>query len=412
MNLSIIHKVLFVFASFFMLSGCQKKNSNAFSPIDKDGKIVMKKKEGIDSFVYIQTDSQLNSIARYDDAMIVVSQQGCQYCDSLLYSLRGNKDENGVFSNGYIYRHTALVYLVDFQTYYTCYQSKDNRSGSYAKLYPEIKGTPVILFYRDGRLVNSRTGHFYDVTPDKVNRQDDEGNLKRTESILSKYLIDLDYYSLNTLKRVTNSASTYAVYYEEDRDEIEDTLGFNTEALDKKLQENPDELIIIFSWRRCIDCTFFRHHVTEPFLQKNGGKLYFYETDGYSLKKRSEIGEEKDKGERLWKELCGKYHLDDIPGYSNTYGKTGAVPAIIRYNKGGTHKTLTFRNDTDMKLDDDGRLCYTTSMYDQVKELRSDTKLVTIDTADRNYVKALTELSQKRDTMEMEIIEAFLKESL
>lgn len=412
MKLKFLKKVLFVCASFFSLSGCQKKESNAFSPIDRNGKILLKKQEGIDSFVYIQTDSQLNSIARYDDAMILVSRPGCQYCDSLIYSLRGNKDAKGIFSNGYIYKTSAIVYLVDFQTYYTCYQSKDNKLGSYAKLYPEIKGTPVLLFYSEGRLVNTRTGHFYDVTPDKIDRKDEEGNLKKTGSILSEYVIDQNYYSLNTLKRVVNSSSTYSVYYEEDRDETEDTLGFGTELLDEKLNSDFDEMTIIFSWRRCSDCSIFRSYVTEPFLKNTGKKLYFYETDGYSLKKRSTDDNEKDKGEKLWQEFCGKYHLDDIPGYSNTYGKTGAVPAIIRYRKDKTHTTRTFRNDTDLKLDSEGKLYYSTSMYDQVKELRSDTTLDSIDTAEKIYIKALKELSKKRDDLEMSIVYSFLAEGL
>ena len=402
-----------IFASFFnSLTSCNNNNSNSttYKALDKGDKIVLSKSEGIDSFVLIETENQLNEIARYDQACIIVSREGCQYCDSLLYSLRGNKDSDGKYTNGYIYRTSQVFYLVDPYVYTTCYSADYNKTGSFALLYPEVKGTPTMLFYNDGKLVNTRVGHFYSTTPDKVDRSDDEKNYEKTKSILSKYIMDNEYYSLNTLTRIENNLSAYVVYYIESRDEDDDTLGFDTTTLDSKISES-NNITIIYTWRRCNDCKEFKETVLEPYLYNNSKKAYYYEVDGYFLKKRNSDATKSDYGQKLWYDFSNKYFLNDIPGFTNDYGSTGATPAIINYkNKNESHTTKTFRNDTDLNIDSNSKLYYATSIYDEVKStLRSDTSVTNVDTADSNYQKALKELETKRDNLEKDLLTEFLK---
>lgn len=395
--------------SFFLLplTGC-KSQEKKHQPLNIPGKISLPKKEGIDSFVYIETDQQLNEIARYDTAGIIVSREGCQYCDSLLYSLRGNKDGNGIYSEGYIYRTSSVFYLVDYQTYLTCYSSSYNKEGSYARLFPEVTGTPVLLFYENGKLINSKVGHFFSLPPDRIDKSDGEKNFRNTQSVLSSYLYDTEYYTLNTFTRVQSTASFYNTYYLEDRDEEDDTLGFSTKTLDEKLDQQ-ESRIILYVWRRCKDCKDLKDRLILPYLHSTKKKLYFYELDGYFLKRRSDNPEEKDRGEKLWQDFSFRYHLDDIPGYQNSYGKTGAVPAIIRYAENGIqHETLTFRNDTGLAMDSSGYLSYQTSVYAEIRNLKSPKKSSSEDPASKSYQEALESLNGMRDELELDRIEEFL----
>ncbi len=407
-----INKLLFIpiFASFFcFLPSCKKVEENS-SAINKNGKVILPKKEDIDSFVFIETENELNEIARYDSCCIIVTKEGCSYCDSLYYSFRGNKDSEGKYTNGYIYKTSTIFYVVDAYTYLPCYQASYNQTGSFAKLYPEVSGTPTMLFYDSGKLVNSRTGHFYDVSPNKINRSDDDKNYKNTEKILSKYILNNEYYSLNTLKRIENNILTIQAYYVQSRDEDDDTLGFDTETLDEKINEENDKLIV-FTWKRCDDCKEFKNTVIEPFLYNNKKKAYYYEVDGYFLKKRNTDETKKDYGQKIWYEFSNKYHINDIPGYSNVYGKTGATPAIIYYTS-TSHTTKTFRNDTDIDIDSDDKLYYKTTIYNEVKNLRSDTSVSSLDSANSTYQKALKELNEKRDSLEKNLLTKFLNEIL
>lgn len=397
-----------IFTSFFCcLTSCKKESDKS---LNKNGKVILPKSEGIDSFVLIETENELNEIARYDSSCIIVTKEGCSYCDSLYYSLRGNKDSDGKYTNGYIYKTSSIIYVVDVYTYLPCYQASYNKTGSFAKLYPEVSGTPTILFYDEGKLVNSRTGHFYDVTPNKIDRSDDEKNYKNTESILSKYIMNNEYYSLNTLTRIENNLLTYQAYYVESRDEDDDTLGFDTKTLDKKIKEDENKLIV-FTWRRCDDCKEFKNDVIVPFLYNNNKKAYYYEVDGYFLKKRNNDETKKDYGQKIWYEFSNKYHINEIPGYQNDYGSTGATPAIINYSS-ETHTTKTFRNDTDIDIDSNSKLYYKTSIYDEVKNLRSNTSVSLLDSADSKYQKALNELNKKRDSLEKELLTKFLNDVL
>lgn len=401
-------KILFLslLSSFlFGLSGC--KNQEKHPPLEIKNKITLPKKEGIDSFVYIESDKQLDQITRYDQAMVVVSREGCRFCDSLLYSLRGNPDSEGNYTEGYIYKTSSIIYVVDYSVYYTCYSSSENKNGYYANHYPEITGTPVVLFYGDGKLVNSRVGHFYSVDPDKIDRSDDKKNYENTTNILDKYLYSTNYYCLNDLIRVKNTASLYNTYYVETRDEDDDTLGFTTDCLESKIQEKESK-IIIYSWRRCPDCTDLKKRLTLPYLYGSDKKLYYYETDGYYLKKKNQDEEKKKNGQKLWQSFCFRFHLDDIPGYQNDYGKTGAVPALIFYSD-SQHETKVYRNDTDVRIDSDKRLYYSTSLYEEVKKLRSKEKTESDDPASPSYQNALDDLQKQRDEMELDLLSEFLE---
>ncbi len=398
----------FILLSSFSIGlfGCKKEEKHPELNI-KD-KITLPKKEGIDSFVYIESDKQLDEITRYDQAMVVVSKEGCQYCDSLLYSLRGNPDSDGNYKEGYIYKTSSIIYLVDYFTYNTCYSNPENKSGYFANHYPQITGTPVVLFYGDGKLVNSRVGHFYSMEPQKIDRTDSQKNYENTKNILDKYLYSTSYYSLNDMVRVKNAASLYKTYYIENRDEEDDTLGFSTDALDEKILETTDK-IIVYTWRRCPDCTDLKKRLILPYLYGNEKKLYFYEVDGYFLKKKNADNEKKKTGEQLWQSFCSKFYLNDIPGYENDYGKTGAVPALIFYSGNQKeHETKVYRNDKDIKIDSSGFLYYTTSLYEEVKELRSKEKTSSDDPASQSYQNALFDLDTQRDELELDLILEFL----
>ncbi len=345
--------------------------------IDIQDKILTYKSEYVDAPIVLQTLDELNNIVRHDDVILYVYSSSCSSCSLL---------EDEILE--YIAETHIIIYQVDINLYTEAYQSVDNSTGSYAYLYPQIKGTPTLLFYRGGQLKNAVVNGI------------SVGSFKST---VEKYIVDYNYYSLNTYKK---SGSRYYLY-QQDEDESDDY--FSTSVLDEFLSEN-EEATILFTWRSCSDCSEYKSYVLEPYLYETGKKIYYFETDNFALARRSDDEAIATLGSTYWSNLTSKFHLDY--GSVDSYGNfCGVVPSIISYNKDGYELSI-FRNDSGYLRDEEGKLYYETSFYDEVKALRSNTTVEEGDSTSSSYQKAISELREKAFDLEKELCTTFLEEHL
>ena len=359
---------LSLLASSFSLLSCQ--NESVYSD-----KVIITKSENLDSYVKIQDIKELNSIARYDDAVVIITQEGCSSCNLLLGYL-----DDYIASNHY------LIYTVEATTYLEGYNSDYNENGSYALLYPRISVTPTFLFFKSGKIIDT---YAQSVSQEKL------------ATFFSEHTYDLNYYSLNTF--IKNGLYGY---YTEDISEEEDTLGYSTTSLDKKIAEG--NCLIIYSWRRCPDCLDLKEDLIYPFFNEHPDiKIYYYEVDGYYLLKQSSNESKKEEGLKKFSNFSIKYFLSDYVLHDELNERTGCVPTLVYYSAKG-HETKVYKNDLNPYINSAGYLQYETSFYNEVKKLTSTTSLEANETG-KDYDKALKELESKATTYEKSIINAFLK---
>lgn len=369
-------KMLFVPAFLLTLFSCSP-TGNGFR--DQMGnKILAFKSPDIDSYVEIQTSEELDSIARFDDALVIVTGSACSACDHLYPIL-----------NELIKETHYLIYTVDFQTYMVNYRSQDNKVGTYAFLYPEIRYTPTFITFRDGKALDAKGGYSRDTIKDWI---------------LSCFL-DLDLYCLNNVIPTTKG------YYQWDKAEEIDSLGYGTKNLDSLLNDTDTKKInILYTWKRCKDCTEYKEKVLYPYLLENDhGPVYFYELDGYYLLKRSAEEELSKEGFLKFSSFSEKYFLSDYPVEDSLGNMAGVAPTLITY-QGDSHTLSVFRNDLYPTIGEDSLLRYRQSFYPEVLLLRSDTK---VDSpASDSFTKALEELQDKAGEYETKACLDYLKENL
>jgi hypothetical protein len=364
---------LFMLGSSFSLPSCSKGVG-----IDIGSKILTKKSETVDSYVMIQDLAELNSLARYDDAVILVTLPGCQHCLETIEEMKT-----------YIPKTHNLVYAVNFFLYDEAYSAQDNQTGTYARLYPKIESTPSFLFYRRGTLKNLWA------------KKDSE----TVEAVLPKYLYDYPYYAVNDFTK-----TEYGYYYE-DISEDYDTTGFGTAALDQLLATETRKTVL-YTWRRCGDCRNYHDYVLDPFFVKNPtAKIYFYEVDGYYLLKRSAEETAKTEGLKRWSAFTVKYFLHDYDVSDAEGNPTGYVPTAVTYRKTG-HETDVYANDLDPLRNSDGTLSYGKAFHSEVLALKSASAVSEGDTTSSAYQNALKELGAKAMDLENTLSSDYLTRNL
>ena len=342
---------------------------NRADPDEK--RILLSKKENIDSTIMIHSVKELQDITRYDSCLLYVSLEGCHYCYDTKQVLKE-----------YIKENETIIYEVDRSVYAPAYDDKTNQEGKFAFLYPRLEGFPCFLFYQDGKLVDSYL------------------NSISTKNDLSYMLKDKIYqtnrYCLNDVEFSVREDSYSFVSTETDeicKNEI--ALGFTTTELKDKIEKQKTEnkhLNILYTWRRCSDCKNYQNSVLIPFIKKNeNARIYYYETDGYmQLKRREdEIGEHVLS---IWASFCKEFHLDSFSYQNSEKEVPGFVPSIISYQK-DNYEFSVFLNQQDLRRNEDGTLSYHFTWYEELKNIRSKTKVNQGDTTSSTYQKALKELN-------------------
>lgn len=359
MKLQHILLPIFVVSSF-SLSSCQSDALN--------GKVPVRKIENIDSYVRIQSQNELMRIARYESAVIMVDEKGCASCNKVLPLIID-----------FVKETEYLIYVVDYSTVYiNALNDSSNITGEYAGLFPNIKYTPSFLYYHDGKIVDAHDGGYT------------EGTLA---SNISSNIKEIGYYSLNTY--IKDEDPQYQdFYYTQDFDEDNNIQGYDTAILDKKISEG--NVMVVYSWRECSDCKDFYNSFFYSYMNDHPNiKIYFYETDGYyQLKRSSDKALAKD-GLEKWASFSSSHYLTDYQGiYDKLNIPTGVVPTMIYYGN-NTHSTFVYRNSTNVYKNSEGYLQYGTAFLDDVKSLKSDSKVSNDDVSSSSYQKALKELEEK-----------------
>ncbi len=357
-----------------LLTSCETSFSDSIP-----GRILAYTNEQLDSYVEIQSATELDSVARFDDALIIVTRSRCSACDKMYQELVP-----------FIEEHHYLIYTVDANYYYECYSSPDNERGEYARLYPQIAGTPTFLFYRNGSLVEAHSGCYA------------EGRLE--DELLSVFL---DYGLEIGNDFLPTSWGTYVC----DKAEAIDALGYGTDRLERILQEE-EKVTVLYTWRRCQDCQEYKERILFPYLQEREGEtpLLVYELDGYYLLKRSEDPLLLSEGLRLFSDFCRRFGLDAYPVTDVEGNVAGVAPTVITYEKGTPVRTSVYRNELLPTLNSDNTLSFRQAFYPEVLELRSRT--VVRDGDSGSYRKALEEIQEEAEKIEAEQCRRHLQEEL
>jgi thioredoxin-related protein len=327
--------VLSSLLSLFFVQGCRKDSLST----DSKGRILLSKKEGMAKPVEIDSASNLARICRYDPALVLVTKEGCSYCEKAVEDL-----------SAFIKETSALVYTIDHLPYREAVESTDNKSGTYKGLFPSLTYTPTFLFYAEGKLVNEKEGGFSDLATG-----------------LREYVSTTEYYSLNDYTEKEDSA-TYSL----DVDEDTDLPGRGTSFLEQKIKSKED-FTVLFSYRCCPDCAEYKELVLTPYRKDHPDtRLFYYEMEGfYALK--SMDGEEGTRGRKLFSDFALSFHLADYDLTDKDGNRTGVVPTLVSY-RNGSYSISVFRNDVGYKENSDGSLSYAKSFYPEVLELSSSTK--------------------------------------
>lgn len=357
----------------FSIISCSKEESK------NEDTIFLSRAYNVSSLVEITSSNQLNNIVRYDSAMIIVSKEGCSYCSKLFSQVRE-----------IIKKENILVYFIDINKYLESYNDVSNKEGSFANLLPKISSTPTTLFYSGGEIKNYFMGVFDDI-----------------EKELFEYVSFTNIYMINDF-HIDKGKTDYYIDFEEEHD----FYGIGTNNLDSLIENNL--VTVMFSWRKCQDCKEYYQYVLYPYLFKNTTKkIYVYEVDGYySLKNYlDENNNPNNDYLNLWYSFSSKYHLTDYEFYDKYSHLSGVVPTIVSFDS-TSYSINVFRNDYNIIINSDNTLSYGNSFYEEVKQIKSKTKVNSSDTSSNEYITALKELRQLSLELEITLATKYLENNL
>lgn len=355
-------------------------------------KILLKKAENASSLFYLSSAEQLRSLTRYEDCVILVSLEGCHYCENERKKIQQ-----------YVLETSAVIYEIDQSFYTEAYDDPSNSLGEYAFCYPSLTGYPTYLFYKDGKLKNSHPGALgndYDSFRSQMNDQ---------VEVLNFYMVN-DYLTYTTPLDIT-----YHYWRNIEEDDIKrlDTFGFSTEELDKKKKSGKNTFLI--SWKRCPDCSSLRNDVLNGYLyQHPEKKLFVYEVDGYFLTKRSSESSISDFGLSMWNTFSIENRLvtEDFYFEDRNGKRSGVVPTLITFNDGVFLSSDVYLNESDIRINPDGSLSYGKAFHKECLSLRSEGKVSPNDTSSENYLNAVHELSLKAKELDDKLALKYLDENL
>ena len=361
--------------SFLCLPSCSGRDND---------KVLLHKKEGIQSTIRLNSAEELNSLVRYESSLVMVTQTGCEHCEAQLPVL-----------NQFIQETETVIYSIDYSAYKEAYEAESNSIGTYANLLPRVFSTPTYLFYGEGSLKEA-----------KVPTSDMD--LTGMKEMIYSYSELIPLYQLNDTTYNSRDGYTY-ISNSEELEEAKnlDTLGYSTTELDKKIQDE-EKITVLYTWRRCLDCKDYRLSFFDDFLLKSTKKIYYYEIDGYYLLKRQSDETLRDLGLNMWASFSEKYHLITDAYYNTDIlgNKAGFAPTMVTYEKGSYSSMDVYLNEVGYKTNDDGTLSYTMAFHEDVLALKSDTKVSDGDSDSQK--KARSELSSKARTIDLEKSKEYL----
>lgn len=382
------HLVLFSFLSLlFCLPGCFSDQNKISDEIKN--KVLLKKSEGLTNLALLTTKEQVFDVTRYEDCILFCSLPGCSHCKTERTKLEK-----------YISETQCVIYEVSRNVYVDCYDDESNSLGSYAYMYPRLTGYPDYLFYKDGKLKDSHIGELGE-------------NYDSFKEELSKKVTPINIYLANDYKTGLFNSNTYAFFDCEDSYHNKDSLLFKTNRLEEIISK--EKSTVLFSYKRCPDCTLYRQEVLLPFLLENRSKkIFLFELEGYYQLKNSADASEKKTGLSLWSSFSSRFQLIDedfyhIDQYQN---KAGYTPTVCRYQQGKFLSKDVFLNEEGIIRNEEGTLSYQSAFHKECLSFTSDTKVKENDTSSFEYTKALKELREKALKKDKEFAISFLNQTL
>lgn len=371
-------KKLFLLSLLPILSQISCNNKNTPIIPSTPSTLYLKRKEGIKGLVKLETAKQVSDIAEYEDMIIVISQPSCKWCHRY-YPLIEQFIENT----------ESIIYEVE----YSIYAQLD--SDKYK--VKEITGTPTLLFLDDQKVVDIQGVASYDDYNDVFKQ------IEENSSFTNYY--NLNDYTLKTRKFTINGTEITSTYYTLDVDEYTDALGYTSLTLEDKINSN--NIVVLYTWRRCNDCKQLKEDILDNYLNEEKNKrIYYYEVDGFMQKKREVNDEDKKQGIKLWYDFNQKFSFTYYPSFSYddlTGMTTSVTPIMVSYP---SKENMVYLNDSSVNLNDDRTLSYQESFYDEVKNIKTESKVIDDNS---NYALVLEELQNKVKDFEKEKCLDFLK---
>ncbi|MCR4698826.1 MAG: hypothetical protein K5762_05630 [Bacilli bacterium] len=380
----------------FSLPGCSNKSSSS-QPQYVDQRVALHKARGVSSLFMITSAEQLRSITRYEDALLFVTLPTCTHCQA----------ERGFLSR-YIKEHEVVLYEVSYATYKEAYEDISNESGDYQGHFPKVTRTPTYVFYKKGKFKEKFVGRFGSIS-------EDVDNYEVFEDVLEGYTYINNLYMLNDYT-TTSESDSLSYHYFETNESVEETssldlLGFGTTSLQEQIKKNEDSTIL-FTWRRCSDCSSLGLEVFDSFLLEHPEKdIYFYEVDGYYSLKRQDDKTLRDLGLNMWANFSKDYHLYNESFYNvDALGnKAGYVPTFVTFNNNQYVSMNVYANESKPVRNHDGTLSFTMAFHEECKALKSKTQVEEKDTTSDTYINALKEIYNQALSIDITKTKAYLE---
>jgi thiol-disulfide isomerase/thioredoxin len=378
----------------FLLPSCTIDKTKNESD-ETDDRIQLRKAENISHLFFLNSADSLRSITRYEDAVILVSLPNCIHC---------RKERE--YLEKYICETSTILYEVTYQTYQEAYDDESNQLGDYKDEFPLVNKTPTYLFYKDGKFLSEHVGTY------GTNSYDD------FLSSFEKIVKPINLYMMNDFSTQIEDGENVVYHYldsaeNDSRIEKLDIQGIGTTRLKEFIQNNK-QITILYTWRRCKDCTSYRKNVYNPTrIRYPEKKLYYYEVDGYMLLKRMTDETYQELGLGLWSEFSKDYHLynEDFYQKDSKDQKSGYTPTVVKYMDGAYKSMDVYLNEGEIHQNSDGTLSYGHYFHKEVGELASDTKCDNDETSE-SYQKARRELEEKAMKLDISLSMSFLEENL
>ena len=366
--------LLFSAISLFLPSCKKEYDSN---------KLNINRSEFVTGPILLETPKQVTDIANYEDMVILITMVGCNYCNKLYPLL-----------NEVIKDNNMLLYQVDIQTYAQLDKNKF--------LIDKVKQTPSMVFIKDQKITDLQVITF--------------DSKEKISVFLNSKINLLNYYNLNTyINKIgsaiisnddsTSKTITYS-YHLLPIDEESDTLAFNYEYLEKKINDTINansQISVYYTWRRCNYCRQLRNKYLDNYLLENPSKkIYYYETDGYMQLRRSSDETIKHDATLAWKQFNLKFKFDYYPIYSQSISDyISGTPCLINYPSG---VNAFYSSATGEKVNEDNTLSFEMSYYKEIDALKTNST---------DYFKAKEELNSTLYDKSLEIeltkVDQFLK---
>ncbi len=361
-----------------------------------ENKVLLRKAEGAYTTFHLVSAEQLRSVTRYEDAAVFVTLPNCSHC----------KNER-VLLDEYIKKNQCIIYEVSFDIYQEAYDDTTNSVGDYAFQYPKVTGTPTYLFYKEGKLKDSHVAGF------QKDAYDDFAYA------IEKYVKPINLYMTNDYFTGKENDGLVEYHYLDNSENLEatknlDLLGFSSSNL-KSIISRKNSIVVLYTWRRCEDCKSLRTEVLNSYLlEHEDKKLYYYEIDGYAQLKRMQDKTYKALGLDMWSGFCDEFHLytDVFYNTDENGSHTGYTPTLVRYENGSYSDIEVYLNEENPSLNDDSTLSYAKAFHEEVKSIKSKSKVKSLDPVTSDYQKALSELQSLAMDYDKKSAIRFLNEKL